>query len=268
MRRGQRPLTHAALDELPGSKTLTHLRSVLVGTGALPGRDEHLAQLERWIGTAVAARPDPREKEVLHRYAVWHVLRRLLHRIRGTHATHGQTAVARRNVQAAVAFLDWLATRGLTLASCTQASADEWMAAANLSRRGPTGNFVRWARNQKLTTVVFPATRWGGPARVIDTEARWEQARRLLHDHSAGPGDRVAGLLVLLYAQQPAAISRLTLDHVQASGDQVRLMLGREPVVLPEPLASLVLQAAAARRGHAVIGDRGSSPWLLPGGRP
>ena len=38
--------------------------------------------------------------------------------------------------------------------------------------------------------------------------------------------------------------------------------------MLPEPLASLVLQAAAARRGHAVIGEQGSSPWLLPGGRP
>ncbi|MFI5065484.1 MAG: hypothetical protein ACHP9Z_16120 [Streptosporangiales bacterium] len=265
---GQRPLTHAALDDLPPSKTLTHLRSVLVGTGALPGRDEHLAQLERWIGTTVAARLDPGQKEVLHRYAVWHVLRRLRHRLRGRHATPGQAAVARRNVQAAVSFLDWLAAGDTTLASCTQASLDEWMAAANLSQRGPTGNFVRWARNQGLTTVDFPATRWGGPARVIDTEARWEQARWLLHDDSVRPEDRAAGLLVLLYAQQPAAISRLTLGHVQAGGDQVRLMLGREPVVLPEPLASLILQVAATRRGHAVIGDRGSSPWLLPGGRP
>ena len=60
-----------------------------------------------------------------------------------------QAAVARRNIQAAVAFLDWLAAGGTTLASCTQASLDEWMAAASLSRRGPTGNFVRWARNQR-----------------------------------------------------------------------------------------------------------------------
>ena len=265
---GQRPLTHATLDRLPPSKTLTHLRSVLVGTGALPGRDEHLVQLERWITSAVAARADPQEKAVLHRYAVWHVLRRLRHRIRGAHATHGQAAVARRNIQAAVAFLDWLAARGLTLAGCTQASLDEWMAAATLSQRGPTGNFIRWAKNQKLTTVDFPATRWGGPARVIDTEARWEQARWLLHDNAVRPEDRVAGLLVLLYAQQPSAISRLTLDHVQASGDKVRLRLGREPVVLPAPLAGLVLQVAAARRGHAVIGEQGSSAWLLPGGRP
>ena len=265
---GQRPLTHAVLDELPASKTLTHLRSVLVATGALPARDEHLAQLERWIGAAVAAHPDPGEKEVLHRYAAWHVLRRLRGRLRGMHATASQAAVARRNIQAAVAFLDWLAARGLTLASCTQASLDEWIAAANPSQRGATGHFVRWARNQKLTTVDFPASRWGGPARVIDTEARWEQARWLLRDDDVRPEDRVAGLLVLLYAQQPAAISRLTLGHVRASGDQVRLTLGREPVVLPEPLASLVLQVAATRRGHAVIGEHGSSAWLLPGGRP
>ena len=38
--------------------------------------------------------------------------------------------------------------------------------------------------------------------------------------------------------------------------------------MLPEPLASLILQLAATRQGHAVIGEKGSSPWLLPGGRP
>ena len=155
---------------------------MLVATGTLPGRDEHLAQLERWISSAVAACTDPAGKEVLHRYAIWHVLRRLRHRISGRQATHSQAAVARRNIQAAVAFLDWLAARGLTLADCTQASLDQWMASASLSQRGPTGNFVRWASTQKLTTVDFPATRWSGPSRVIDTEARWEQARWLLHD--------------------------------------------------------------------------------------
>jgi hypothetical protein len=44
--------------------------------------------------------------------------------------------------------------------------------------------------------------------------------------------------------------------------------LGREPVVLPEPLAGLVLELAARRRGHAALGDQGTSPWLFPGGRP
>lgn len=69
----------------------------------------------------------------------------------------------------------------------------------------------------------------------------------------------------------PAAtvvISRLTLDHVLATGDQVRLRLGREPIVLPESLASLVLDLAATGHGHTAIGDQGTSPWLFPGGRP
>ncbi len=242
---------------------------MLASTGALPGRDEHLTQLERWIGQAVAARPDPGQKELLHRYAVWHVCcARLRYRNRAAHATHAQAAVARRNIQAATAFLDWLASRGQTLASCPQASLDEWMATAGPGQRGATGHFVRWAKNQQLTSLDFPASRWGGPTRAIDTEARWEQAHRLLHDDSLKPEDRAAGLLVLLYAQQPAAISRLTLDHIQHSSAQTSLLLGRDPIVLPEPLASLILQLAATRQGHAVIGNKGSSPWLLPGGRP
>jgi hypothetical protein len=85
------------------------------------------------------------------------------------------------------------------------------------------GNFVRWARKHKLTSLDFAAIRWGGPAAVIDTETRWEQARWLLHDGTIKPEDRATGLLVLLYAQRPATISQLTaLSHVQASGGQVR----------------------------------------------
>ena len=165
-------------------------------------------------------------------------------------------------------FLNWLTARGLTLASCPQGDLDEWTAAASISQHGPAGHFIRWARNQKLTSLSFPATRWAGPTRVIDAEGRWAQARQLLNDGTLRPEDRVAGLLVLLYAQQPATISRLTLGHVQPSGGEVHLRLGREPVVLPEPLAGLVLHLVATRQGHATTGDQGTSPWLLPGGRP
>ena len=73
---------------------------------------------------------------------------------------------------------------------------------------------------------------------------------------------------MLLYAQPASRIVRLTLGHVHASDNEVRLQLGREPVLLPEPLAGLARQVAATRKGHAVIGDPGTSPWLFPGGRP
>jgi hypothetical protein len=73
---------------------------------------------------------------------------------------------------------------------------------------------------------------------------------------------------VLLYAQWPAAISRLTSAHIEANDSDVRLRLGHEPVVLPEPLAALALHLVASRQGHAVLGDQGGSPWLFPGGQP
>jgi hypothetical protein len=261
-------LTHRALDELAGGKPAEHLRSVLVALGTLPARDEQLSRLERWTGQVIAERPGPGQQQLLHRYAVWHVTRRLRTRLGGAHATHGQVVAAQRNIRAAVALLDWLTARDLTVATAGQGDLEEWLASAQATHRTDAGNFVRWARRHKLTGLDFAAIRWGGPTGVTNTETRWEQARWLLHDSTLKPDDRVAGLLVLLYAQRASAISQLTLSHIQASGSQVLIRLGREPVVLPQPLDALVLQLAATRRGHAAIGDQGTSPWLFPGGQP
>jgi hypothetical protein len=265
---GERALTHAALDDLPDSKTIRHLRSVLVATSALPPRDEHMIRLERWITATIAGRGNPDERQLLHRYAVWHALRRLRHRAGSQHLTHGQAVTVQRHVRAAITLLDWLTAHGLELATARQGDLDSWLASEHTTQHGEAGNFVRWAARQKLTSLDFAATRWDGPSSLIDTEARWDHARRLLRDDTASPEDRVAGLLLLLYAQGPAAISRLTLDHVHASKQQVRLRLGQEPIVLPEPLAALVLQLVACRRGHAALGDQGTSRWLFPGGQP
>jgi len=265
---GQRPLTHAALDDLPDGKPLRHLRTMLVATGTLPPRDEQIARLEAWISRIIAERPGADERRLLHQYATWHVVRRLRGRLGGQDATYGQFVSAQRNVRAAIALLDWLAGRGLTLENARQGDLDTWMGDAEAVHRTDAGNFVRWARRNKLTTLDFAAVKWGGPSGVIDTETRWEQARWLLHDDSLRPEDRLAGLLVLLYAQRTTTISRLTLSHVQASAGQVLIRLGREPVVLPEPVDALALQVAAIRRGHAALGDDGTSAWLFPGGRP
>jgi hypothetical protein len=265
---GQRAVSHAALDELPPSKPVEHLRAILVATGTLPPRDEHLARLERWIARTLAERGDPGQRQLLHRYAIWHLLRRLRQRTNTTHVTCAQAVTVKRHVRAAIALLDGLAARGRALADARQGDLDAWLTSDQACHRRDAGHFVRWAGQHKLTNLEFPATRWHGPARTIDTEARWAQARWLLHDHTVNTIDRVTGLLVLLYAQTPAAVSRLTLEHVQTAEHAVHLRLGCEPVTLPEPLAGLVLDLLARRRGHAALGHRGTSPWLFPGGRP
>lgn len=262
------PLTHQLLDDLSAGKPVEHLRSMLVATGILPPRDEHLARLERWIICSLAERADPDQQQLLHRYAIWHLLRRLRRRCEAKAATHSQIVVVQRHLKAAITLLDWLTAHDLTLATARQGDLEKWLASEDTLHRREAGNFVRWAHKQKLTILELPAVKWGGPSAVIDTETRWEQARWLLHDDTLKPEDRVAGLLVLLYAQWPAAISRLTLDHVQADEQEIRLKLGREPIMLPEPLAALVLTLVASRRGHAALANPTTSRWLFPGGQP
>jgi hypothetical protein len=263
------PLTHDTLDGLPPSKPVEHLRRVLVAIGTLPARDEQLARLQRWTTDTIAAPANPDEQHLLRRYAIWHVLRRLRGRLNGADATHHQFIAAKRNIQAAVTLLDRLAGHGRTLATARQNDLDAWLAQDNAAHEA--GNFVRWANRNKLTTLELPATRWAGTTATIDTEARWERARRLLHDNTLDPEDRVAGLLVLLYAQQPATISRLTHEHLQINDDNTRLRLGREPVVLPNrsPTSSATLPAPAADTPPSVprTPPHGYSPAANPADR-
>jgi ribosomal protein L19E len=149
--KGKLPLAHETLDRLPAAKTVEHLRSVLVATGALPVRDEHMVRLERWLSDTVAARTDPDERYILKRYALWHSLRRLRRRRQGEPITYNQAGIIQANVRAAIELLDWLTQRGLTLRTADQGHLDIWLAGEGATRRGNAGNFIRWAAAQKIT---------------------------------------------------------------------------------------------------------------------
>jgi hypothetical protein len=266
--RSGQPLTHDLLDQLPPTKTLAHVRDVLVASGSLPARDEHLTRLEQQAAAMIAARPDAAGQRILHGYAVWHHLRRLRGRLAGQHASFEQARNVRRHITAAASFLDWLTACGLTLATCTQPDLDQW-ATTDTRLRDATAHFVRWAvAHRHASALTFPATCWDGPRGPHDTERRWEQARRLLHDTPLNPSDRVAGLLLLLYAQPVAAIQRLTINDLHDNSGQLRITLGAVPVDLPEPLAGLVRDLAASRRGHSLLDAPAATPWLFPGGNP
>lgn len=265
---GRLPLTHQALDALPASQPLAHLRQTLVALGALPERDEIMVSLEAFLADLLACQPDPERRTVLHRYLIWHLVRRVRSRNQGRPTTDGQSVMIRRLARGAVAFLDWLAAHELTLGTCQQADLDRWHSDESATYRQEAGRLIRWARANKLTTIDIRATSWNGPAQVLDHQHRWDTARRLLHDDDLKPEDRLAGLLVLLYAQGVTAISRMTVDHIQVSSQQVRLHLGRVPIHLPEPVASLARTVVANRKGHATIGAAAPSPWLFPGGQP
>jgi hypothetical protein len=267
---GSIPLTHQALDGLPQRPALAHLRQTLVATGALPWRDEEMTRLEAFLHGLLDFQADPERRRLLHRYLIWHLVRRMRSRNNGKPATRQQALLTRRLARGAIAFLDWLGSAGLTMGTCQQADLDRWLASGQAVYREEAGRLIRWAHAARLSSCYLPsAARWTGPSAILDGEDRWDIARRLLHDDTLKPEDRLAGLLVLLYAQGVTALSRMTAGQVQASGNgTVRLQLGRVPVQLPEPAASIALAVAANRKGHATIGAAGPSPWLFPGGQP
>jgi hypothetical protein len=264
---GTRSLSHQALDELLPNNAVDHLRSILVTAGCLPARDEHLARLERWIRQTVAAAA-PDDQRLLRAFAVWHLLRRLRRRVRTGHATAEQVASARASLRAAVQFLTWLRSGRLRLADCRQADLDRWLASGNRTRYNAR-DLVGWAVTHHLAhDLHFPPRPKASPPQPIDADQRWAITRRLLADTDLDPTDRVAGLLVLCYAQPVTAVARLTLDRITRAPGGVHLLLGSCPVLLPNPLADLVLELSATRKGHATLGSPATSPWLFPGGTP
>lgn len=74
---------------------------------------------------------------------------------------------------------------------------------------------------------------------------RWAIARRLVTDDTMPVCERVAGALVVLYAQPLARIVALTTEHVHIDGRAVALRLGDDQLELPEPFASLITQLPA-----------------------
>ncbi|MFE7392598.1 hypothetical protein [Streptomyces sp. NPDC057582] len=134
----------------------------------------------------------------------------------------------------------------------------------------PGDALVLTGRPLRTEALLEQTSRFADDIWVLDPAwlRAWADARRLLNDDTLPTPDRVAGLLLILYAQKIATISQLTVDDVHIDGDTVSITFGSSPVVLPAPLASLVLDLVATRRGKAKIGIPNDVPWLFPGGRP
>jgi hypothetical protein len=187
------PLTHQAFDDLPRSQALAHLRQTLAAIGALPGRDEEMTRLEAFLAGLLDSRDDAERRRLLHRYLIWHLVRRMRSRNNGKPVTRQQSLMIRRLARGAAAFLGWLDGHDLALSTCQQADLDRWLADGQAVYREEAGRFIRWARAGELTAgYLASSARWNGPARLLDHEDRWDIARRLLHDDGLKPEDRHA----------------------------------------------------------------------------
>ncbi len=163
----------------------------------------------------------------------------------------------KRWITAATDLTGWLHARGLALENLDQALLDQWLADGPPTRR-QIRRFIAWVGREPGGLRV-PAQPSGTPVLAMPDHERLRALRRLLDDGAIDPRLRVAGCLVLLYAQPVARIVRLTSQDAELGAQTARIRLGREPITLPPPLRGALastLERACADHPHH---------WLFPG---
>jgi hypothetical protein len=259
------PVTHALLDTLTPSADAEHLRTVLIDHGALPTRDELLISAERSIARRILRVKNPEDRKVLRSFATWHRLRHLRANAERRPLTQDQVTYACNALTASAHLLNWLHARDKSLATCTQDDIDDWVTHDTFSRaRG----FVSWAvRGGHAPSIEIPRFK-NEPTRETfnDHDRRWSLARQLLTEDTGALADRVAGLLVLLYAQRVTKITRLTTDHVIRTGHGVEIQLGGQPIAVPSAFGDLICSLIAELPHNTTPGTI-SGAWLFPASR-
>jgi hypothetical protein len=255
-------LTHELLDAEGNRFSVNYLRAILVATGTLPARDENLARLHQFAACVTADVSDTQDRQVLSRYARWHVIARVQVDRHGQLGP-GAAGRCRQEIRTAQRFLAQLASHSRSVAECTQADLDAWLS----DQQGKRVRFVRWLRdNGHLAGLSFPEpVPQPGPRGHADPEEHWALVRRMLHDpESATVEDRVAACLVLLYAQPLAKIVVLVVDDIDRTDHGTFLRLGPEPLLLLPPLDALVV-ALPIVKPFGAASTLADSRWLFPG---
>jgi integrase len=259
------PLTHETLNSMSPWRSVAYLRDLLMLHGVLPPVDRHMLLFQRWLGSTLTEVDGPEHRQVVERFAAWHVQRRLRRFADPGPVTAKQTQQARAEIRLAIAFLTWLGERGRGFSTCGQSDVDAWYAGAYTARR-LTHAFLRWSmRNQLLTSVRIPHQNTTNPKPISQTQ-RLATIRRLLTEDDIPLLTRVAATLMLLYAQPLARILRLTIDDVLHQDNEVSIRLGDPPTPIPPPFAGL-LRTHIEHRLNLTTATNPDARWLFPGRR-
>ncbi|MGW0538701.1 hypothetical protein [Streptomyces sp. NPDC003032] len=262
---GEVPLTHEGLSQLTPWRSVAYLRDLLIQAGVLPPADRHLLLFQRWLTEKLPAVANAGHRQLLQLFATWHVQRRLNTLSGRGPLTGKQIQQARGEIHLAAAFLDQLAERGRTLADCTQADVDTWYAGGYVARR-LTHAFLRWAiRSKHMPKVAVPHRSTSNPAPLAQHQ-RLTLLRQLVTRDDTPLQDRVAAVLVLLYAQPLTRIAQLTIDDVLQEDDEVLVRLGDPPSPVPAPFAGMLL-SYLGQRPNTMIASNPDARWLFPGRR-
>jgi len=262
------PITHHLLDDLPQTQALRYVREMLVSSGVLPARNEHLERLAPWLEHLLHTKP-VHHARLTRTFAHWFVLRRARRVAARRTFTRGSAHFARARILVALDLLSWLDQRGLDLRDLTQADLDRWLTDGTTSRRA-VRYFLQWAHGRGLVSDLdVPLPPRQEPERLLAEREHVRQLDRCLADEAMPLDLRVGGALVLLFGMLVSRITQLTKDAVIEDSRATWLVIDGHRLLLPAKLAHLVRQLRDQDETQWTLGRLGTPvPWLFPGQSP
>ena len=204
----------------------------------------------------------------VEQFATWYHLRRLRKASTPGQRSDAATRYAKQEITEAIKFLAWLhSTHQRTVVTCLQQDVNEWLVSGPTTR-SKVRNFFAWAKKARLNTSVQIARQQPPPSRAITQEQRLAWLKELLSGEPDSLAYRVTGVLLLLYAQPLTKIAALPIDAVSSTDGETRILLGQEPIPVPQPFAGLLNTHIRNRPNLSTTGGLAATPWLFPSSRP
>lgn len=257
----QLSISHMDFDKLPQTRSVQHLRALMVEMGLLQERDARIERFVLWaeekIGTISS-----HEAYVLRQYTKWKIERSLRYRYRTAYASEAAATVARTQLTSICSFIKRLNEDGLNLRNLKQQHVNAYLV-EHTSHAHHIGPFLRWTWSQQITgDIEVPEYT---PSRALKTFTLSEH-RNWVHkfsfDETVATRDKVVGLLVLLVGIPVSRIATIRRSQISVNQLGVWIRIGSAPFQLPQPLAKLIQEQCDA----ATLGAS-SAKWLFPSRR-
>ena len=144
--------------------------------------------------------------------------------------------------------------------------------APTAGRHATTRHLIRtffvWAQKSRINTVVLIGHRQAKTTRSLTQEQRLAWLKELITGDAQSLPYRVAGTLLLLYAQPHVRVAALPTSAVVLKRRETRISLGVERVPVPQPFAGMLTHHLNNRPNLRTAGGLRDSPWLFPSAYP
>jgi len=267
MARGQIAISHQSFNALPMDRTHNYVRDLLVAVGVLGHYEPFIERMIPWL-SSLGDPLNTHHGHIIDQFARWQVLRHMRRQADRGRLTNGVFQSSRSRLRRVVGLLVWLEERGRSIETATQSDLEKYLTTQPKSVTGELGQFLAWTGQTGLNpTLTATYQSSSEPQVTMSDDDRWDHVNTLLHDETIRLHTRIAGLLMLLFAQPITNICAMRTDQVDTSSpDNVLVTFENTPIEMPEALAELI-RTHLSRRGQASYASRDNG-WLFPGGIP